>query len=50
MGDEYGGEISIVYNVSLIGDKSVTTQILSFFEFLVQKETFADTLLTGTVS
>jgi len=30
--------------MSLICDKSVTTQNLAFFELLVQKETFADAI------
>ena len=37
-------------NMSLICDKSVTTQYLAFYELLVWKETFADALLTGIVS
>ena len=41
--------VTICY-ISLICDKSVTTQNLAFFELLVYKETFADALLTGTVS
>ena len=38
------------YCISLICDKSVKTQNFGIFELLVQKETFADALLTGTVS
>ena len=36
--------------ISLICDKIVTTQNLAFFELLVQKEMFADALLTGMES
>jgi hypothetical protein len=36
--------------ILLICDKSFTTQNLAFFGLLVQKETFADALLTGIVS
>jgi len=44
--------VSVLYelHVSLICDKSVTTQNLTIFELLVQKKTFADALLTGVVS
>ena len=36
--------------LTFIGDKSVTVPKFGIFELLVQKETFADALLTGTVS
>ena len=38
------------HHIELISDKSVATQNLCIFELLVQKETSADALLTGTVS
>ena len=36
--------------MSLICDKSVTTQNLAFLSYWYKKETFADALLTGVVS
>jgi hypothetical protein len=40
----------IAVSISLICDKSVTTQNLAFLSYWYKKETFADALLTGTVS
>ena len=43
--------ISVIpVDILVFCDKSVTTQNLPFFELLVQKESFADALLTGVVS
>jgi len=49
-GMEGSGLDAVLFKVSLTCDKSVTTQNLAFFILWVQKETFADSLLTGIVS
>jgi hypothetical protein len=42
--------VRVTMVIWLICDESVTTQYLAFFYLLVQKETFADALLTVIVS
>jgi len=49
-GMEESGLDAVLFKVSLICDKSVTTQNLAFLSYWYRKKRFADALLTGIVS